>query len=290
VKPAPFEYVDPRSIDEALECLAEHGDDAKVLAGGQSLVPMLNLRIARPAVVMDINRVAGLDALHDVDGVLELGALVRQRTVERWAARRAPLVAAALAAVGHEAIRNRGTVAGSLCHADPASELPALFLCLEGTAVIRSRAGERTVTAQELFVGPLTTSLTGDELVTGTRWPVPAREAGWGFHEIAPRHGDFALVGVAALATLDGGRVSSARIVVFGAGPTPLRATAAEQALAGARPAPSLIHDAAALVSEALDPMGDIHAPASYRKLVAGTLTERALTDALGRATEASDG
>jgi aerobic carbon-monoxide dehydrogenase medium subunit len=248
---------------------------------------MLNLRLARPAVVVDINRVADLDRLGDVDGILHVGALVRQRTLERWAAERAPLLTAALRSIGHAAIRNRGTVAGSLCHADPASELPALFLCLEGSAVAVSRAGARTIAARELFVGPLTTSLGPEELVTETRWPLPPGHAGWGFHEIAPRHGDFALVGVAALVTLDGGRLTWARIVVFGAGPTPVRPTAAEQALTGARPAPSLLRDAAALAAGALDPMGDVHAPASYRKLVARTLTERALTDALARAKDA---
>jgi CO/xanthine dehydrogenase FAD-binding subunit len=280
--------VDPRTIDEVVEGLAQHGDDAKILAGGQSLMPMLNLRLARPSVVIDINRVAGLDGLREADGVLTLGGLVRQRALERWAIGRAPLIGAALRVVGHVAIRTRGTVAGSLCHADPASELPALFLCLEGSALAQSRAGARTLEARDLFLGPLTTSLASDEVVTETRWPLPPADAGWGFHEVTRRHGDFALIGAAALVALSGNRVRSARIALFGAGPTPVRATAAETALAGADAGPGVVRDAARLAADALDPQSDIHAPASYRKSVARTLTERALTDALARAKDAA--
>jgi CO/xanthine dehydrogenase FAD-binding subunit len=287
VKPAPFDYVDPRTIDEVVERLAQHGDDAKVLAGGQSLMPMLNLRLARPSVVIDINRVAGLDDVQHSDGVLRLGALVRQRVLERWTVGRAPLLGAALRLIGHTAIRNRGTVAGSLCHADPASELPALFLCLDGAALVRSQSGARTVEARDLFVGPLTTTLASDEVVTETHWPLPSADAGWGFHEIARRHGDFALVGAAALIARSGNRVRSARIALFGAGPTPVRATAAEKMLAGADAGPGVMREAARLAADALDPQSDIHAPASYRKNVARTLTERALADALARARDA---
>lgn len=285
MKPAPFVYHDPRSVAEVAERLAEHGDDAKVLAGGQSLMPMLALRLARPAVIVDINRVAGLDGVLVNDGgVLHLGALVRQRAVERWARTPAPLFAAALRMIGHVAIRTRGTVAGSVVHADPAAELPALFAALDGVLVARSRQGERTIPANELYVGPLTTSLRSDEVVVETRWPVPPSHAGWGFHEIARRHGDFALVGVFAIVAVSEGRIESARIALFGVGPTPVRAGDAEKSLAGAAAGPAAIADAARLAADALDPDSDIHASAWYRKRVARTLTERALTDALGRA------
>lgn len=285
MKPAPFVYHDPRSVDEIVERLAEHGDDAKVLAGGQSLMPMLALRLARPAVIVDVNRAGGLDGVLVNDGgVLHLGALVRQRAVERWARSPAPLLAAALRMVGHVAIRTRGTVAGSVVHGDPAAELPALFVALDGLLVARSRGGERLVPASELYLGPLTTALRSDELVVETRWPLPPSHAGWGFHEIARRHGDFALVGVFAVVTLTGGRVDSARIALFGVGPTPLRARDAEKSLAGAVAGAAAIADAARLAADALDPDSDIHASAWYRKRVARTLTERALTDALGRA------
>jgi carbon-monoxide dehydrogenase medium subunit len=284
VKPAPFEYADPRTLPDALEQLAAHGDDAKVLAGGQSLVPMLNLRLARPGVVVDVNRVAGLDTLEERDGVVRVGALVRQRTLERWAGDRAPLLAAALRSIGHTAIRARGTVAGSLAHADPAAELPALVLCLDGSVVARSRRGERVVPAADLFAGPLMTTLGADELVTETRWPLPPRHAGWGFHEVARRHGDFALVGVAAVVTVRGGRVERAAVSLFGVGPTPVRATAAEARLLGQAPTAAAVDEAARAAAAGLDPADDLHAPASYRRRVARTLTARALADALALA------
>ncbi|MBI2204186.1 MAG: xanthine dehydrogenase family protein subunit M [Candidatus Rokubacteria bacterium] len=285
MKPAPFAYHDPRSVDEVVDRLAEHGDDAKVLAGGQSLMPMLALRLARPAVIVDLNRVGGLDDVRASDGgVLHLGALVRQRAIERWATTPAPLLSAALRMVGHVAIRTRGTVAGSVTHADPAAELPALFAALDGVVVARSRQGERTIPASELYVGPLTTSLRSDEVVVETRWPLPPAHAGWGFHEVARRHGDFALVGVFAVVTVSSGRIDAARIALFGVGPTPVRARDAEQSLAGAAVGAEAIGDAARLAADALDPDSDLHASAWYRKRVARTLTERALTDALSRA------
>jgi len=284
VKPAPFEYVDPRSIDEVVERLARTGDEAKILAGGQSLMPMLALRLARPAVVIDINRVAGLDGLDSSDGVLKLGALVRQRTLERWARAQAPLIAAALRLVGHVPIRTRGTVAGSLGHADPAAELPALFLLLDGVAVVKSQRGERAIDARDLFAGPLTTTLRSDEIIVETRWTLPPAHAGWGFHEVARRHGDFALVGAAAAVTIARGRIDTARVALFGAGPTPVRAAAAESALVGSAPGASVVAGAARAAASALDPDSDLHATGHYRKRVARTLAERALMDACARA------
>ena len=287
MKPPPFAYVGAHSLEEAVEALREHGDDAKVLAGGQSLMPMLNLRLARPAVVVDINGVSGLDGVDDHGDVLCLGALVRQRGLERWAAQRAPLLAAALRLVGHAAIRNRGTVAGSVSHADPAAELPALLLALDGSAVVRSAAGERTIPAGELFLGPLTTALRSDEIVVETRWTLPPERSGWGFHEVARRHGDFALVGCVAVVRGARERIESSRLALFGVGPTPVRARAAEQALAGLAPTAERIGEAARLAAEGVAPDSDLHATASYRRRVAGVLVERALRDAVERATEA---
>lgn len=284
MKPAPFEYADPRSVDEALATLARHGDDAKVLAGGQSLVPMLNFRLARPAVVVDVNRVPGLDDLADADGTLRAGALVRQRRLERWAASRSPLLAAAMAHIGHAAIRHRGTVAGSVAHADPAAELPALLVLLDGAIVARSTRGERTIAASAFFRGPLATDLAADELVTETRWPLPAATDGWGFHEVARRHGDFALVGAAAVVAVRAGRLEQVRAALFGAGPTPARASALERALTGQPPEVGAFRAAAEKAAAALDAPADIHATAGYRRAVAVTLLVRALTDAAGRA------
>jgi carbon-monoxide dehydrogenase medium subunit len=286
MKPAPFEYADPRSLDDALAQLARHGDDAKILAGGQSLVPMLNFRLARPAILIDINRVGGLDGLAETGGALRIGALVRQRTLERWARDRAPLLATALGHVGHAAIRNRGTVAGSVVHADPAAELPALLLALDGAVVARSVRGERLIPAAALFQGPLMTSLAADEIVTETRWSLPAAGDGWGFHEVARRHGDFALVGAVAVVGLRGGRLDRVRIAVFAAGPTPIRMASAEHALAGQAPLPALFAEAAQAAARELDTQADLHATAEYRRAVAATLIARALVDAAGRATD----
>jgi carbon-monoxide dehydrogenase medium subunit len=249
---------------------------------------MLALRLARPAVIVDLNRVAGLDGLDAGDGVLRLGALARQRALERWAARSSPLLAAALRMVGHVAIRTRGTVAGSVVHADPAAELPALFVALDGVAVARSARGERLLPASDLYLGPLTTAVLSDEVVVETRWPLPPARAGWGFHEVARRHGDFALAGVFAVLTVAGGRIDTARIALFGVGPTPVRARDAEKSLAGAAAGSAAIAEAARLAADALDPASDIHASAWYRTRVARTLTERALADALGRADRAA--
>ena len=287
MKPPPFEYHDPRAIDEAVALLARYGDDAKVLAGGQSLLPMLNLRLARPAAVIDINRVTGLDDIVGRDAGVRVGALVRQRVFERWASDHLPIVAAGLALVGHAAIRNRGTVAGSIAHADPASELPALLLCLDGAVVARSAGGERDIPAADFFQGPLMTAARADELVTHTRWAIPPAGAGWGFHEVARRHGDFALVGVAAVLTLRGGLVDRARVALFGAGATPMRARKAEAALTGQRPSADVIAEAATRATTEMEPDSDLHATAAYRRRAGRTLVTRALTDAADRAARA---
>jgi len=285
VKPAPFDYVAPATVAETVEVLARHQEAAKVLAGGQSLVPLLNLRLTRPSVVVDINGVAGLDWLREADGVLALGALCRQRALERWAAGRAPLVAEILRSVSHVAIRNRGTVAGSVAHADPAAELPALLLCSEGSVVARGPAGERVIPAGDFFRGPLTTALAADELVTEVRFGLPPAGAGWGFAEVARRHGDFALVGaVAVVWRKNDGVLAGARLALFGVGGIPVRGGAAEALLTGHEPTPARIREAARAAAAALSPDGDLHATAEYRRRVAAVLAERTLLAAAGRA------
>ena len=249
---------------------------------------MMNFRLARPGVVVDINRIGELDSLREEDGALMLGALARQRSLERWARTRFPLLATALRYVGHEAIRTRGTVAGSLAHADPAAELPAVLLCLDGDVRARSTRGERTIPARDLFVGALTTSLRPDELITGVRLPTLGPGTGWGFEEVARRHGDFALAGAVATVTVDGPRVARARIAVFACGPTPVRAAEAETMLVGRAPTPQEIDAAARAAAAALAPDADLHATAAYRSRVARTLVARALTAALERARGAS--
>jgi carbon-monoxide dehydrogenase medium subunit len=284
VKPAPFEYLPARSADEALDALAAHGDEAKVLAGGQSLVPMLNMRLARPHVVVDINRAAGLDDLEETGGILTVGALVRQTKLERWARAHVPVVAEALRAIGHAAIRNRGTVAGSIAHADPAAELPALLLCLDGVVVVQRKGGERVIPAAELFVAPLTTSIMPDELLSAVRFTLPRAGAGWGFAEVARRHGDFALVGAVALAwRAADDTLAGARLALFGVGATPVLADAAEATLAGHEPTAAGVREAARAAAVSLSPDSDLHATAAYRREVAAVLAERALGAALAR-------
>jgi carbon-monoxide dehydrogenase medium subunit len=285
VKPAPFAYEAPTSVAEAIDLLGRHGDEAKVLAGGQSLVPMLNLRLARPAVVVDINGVAGLGALEAGGGRLTVGALVRQRALEGWARERAPLLAEALRHLGHVAIRTRGTVVGSIVHADPAAELPAVFLCCDGVIVVRSPGGERMVEAGDLYRGPLTTSLRPDELAVEVRLVLPGDGSGWGFAEVARRHGDFALAGAVALLRRDpAGRVTDARLGLFGVGETPVRALSAEGGLLGEEPTEARQREAAQAAAAALDPPADIHATSAYRRRAAVALVERALAAASRRA------
>lgn len=289
MKPAPFDYVAVRSATEAVEALARHGDDAKVLAGGQSLLPMLNMRLARPAVVVDVNGAADLDYVRQSNGTLAVGAVARQRAVERWAVERAPVLATALRAVGHAAIRTRGTVAGSIAHGDPASEMPALLLALDGEVTARSARGERTIAAAELFLAPLTTSLEEGELITEVRFRLPAVGTGWGFTEVTRRHGDFALVGAVSLLALGGdGRVATARVAFFGVGGTPQRGAGAEAALTAQEPTRARIEEAARAAAAALSPEADLHATADYRRRVAETLAARTLTEALERARAAA--
>jgi aerobic carbon-monoxide dehydrogenase medium subunit len=288
MKSAPFEYYAPSSVEEALSLLANYGDDAKLLAGGQSLVPLLALRLAQPSVLIDLNGVRELDYIHENDDALSIGAMTRHRTLERsaLARERCPLLTDGIKWVGHLQIRNRGTIGGSLVHADPAAELPALAAVLDATFTIVSPTGSRrTVTSDEFFVTYLTTAVGSNELLSEVTIPVLSAGTGWAFTEVARRHGDFALVGVAAIISLDGdGTCSAARIVLFGVGETPVRSTYAEQVLLHRKVDEQSITAAAADVIRNIDPPSDIHASAPYRRFVATNLVRSVLTEAAGRA------
>jgi carbon-monoxide dehydrogenase medium subunit len=291
VKPAAFEYEDPAEVDEALALLGRHGEEAKVLAGGQSLVPLMNFRLARPGVLVDINRIRALDSLRLEDGTISVGALTRQARLERSPeiAARLPVLLEAVRLIGHSQIRNRGTVGGSVAHADPAAELPTLFAALDASFRVRSQRGERWVGWREFFVAPFVTALEPDELLVEVRASLPAEGCGWAFLEFARRHGDFALGGACALLHLaPDGTCGSASLALLAAGPTPYRADAAERALVGRAPDSRACQEAAALAVEGISPTGDIHGSAEYRKHLIQTLSRRALTAAAERATGGS--
>ncbi|MDQ2744160.1 MAG: xanthine dehydrogenase family protein subunit M [Chloroflexota bacterium] len=284
MKPAPFAYLDPRSLPEALEVLARYGDEGKVLAGGQSLVPLLNMRLAQPEVLIDVNRVSGLQGIDFTAGNgrpgVAIGAMTRQRTVEGAGEvlARLPMLADAIRWVGHPQIRNRGTIGGSIAHADPAAELPLLFRALDGVASVQSQDGKRSIPAADFFVYALTSALEPSELLTEIWLPLPPPRTGQAFLEVARRHGDFALVAVAVSLTLDvTGRVQDAVIAIGGAAPTPIRAERAEESLRGELPGSELFRQAGRLASGETEPTSDVHADAEYRREVAGTLTYRAL-------------
>ena len=282
VKPAPFDYVRARTLDDALAALDA---DSKILAGGQSLVPLLNMRLVRPTRVVDINAVPGLAGVRArPDGVLEIGALTRHTDLlaSTLVRERLPLVAAATAHVGHRAIRNRGTIGGSLAHADPAAELPAALLALEAGVVISARGGERRVALDDFFVGALTTLLGAGEILRRVEIPDP-RDAAWGFAEIARRPGDFAIAGVAVALHGARGHSARARLVAFGVGDRPVRLRAAEAALSRTAPTRELAARAAAQAAADCRPVDDVHASAEYRAHLVEVLTERAVADAIGR-------
>jgi len=288
VKPAPFAYDRAGSVEETLALLAEHGDEAKVLAGGQSLVPLLNFRLARPERLIDINEVQGLDRI-DANGSLRIGALTRQATIEGSTEirERVPLLHEAITYVAHPQIRNRGTIGGSVAHADPSAELPATFVALDAAFHIRSASGMRTVLAREMFVTHLTTVMRPDELLVEVEVPFPAPGTGSAFVEFARRHGDFALAGTAVLVGLaDDGTCSRASIALLAAGPVPVRAVAAEQALLGHPLDDVVARDAAAVAVKDVEPLADIHGGSDYRRRTLEALVRRALLLAASRVTE----
>jgi carbon-monoxide dehydrogenase medium subunit len=286
MKPSAFEYRAVVSIEEAVDSLSEHGDDAKVLAGGQSLVPLLALRLARPEFVIDINGVTELTSVSDDDG-LRLGALVRHRTIERSSSVMGanPLLSTAASFVGHAAIRNRGTIGGSIAHGDPAAELPTVLIAMDGMVELTSRRGTRTVAATDFFQGFLSTALESDELLSAVRFPAWPPGAGWSFQEFSRRSGDFAVVGVAAVLRVgSNGLIDDARVALSGVAGTPLRARAAEELLLGAEPSEDRWAEAGWAAAADLEPPSDLHGTSAYRRHLAGILVRRALEEAYRRA------
>jgi carbon-monoxide dehydrogenase medium subunit len=290
MKPAVFEYLSPTSVEEAVQILAEPDDavDTKVLAGGQSLVPLLSLRLAQPGRIVDINRVDALQEITEDGGVLSIGALVRQRTAEHSELVRAacPLMAAAIPHIGHPAIRNRGTVGGSIAHADPAAELPTVVVCLDAELVAEGSGGVRTIPASAFFNGFFTTALGPDEILTGVRIRSAAPGTGAAYEEVARRHGDFAMAGVAAVVRLEGDTVAEARIAISGVDLVPVRASKAESVLLGQSLDDATLGAAADAATASLSPASDLHGSAAYRRHVAGVLIRRAVRSAACRARE----
>ena len=285
MKPAEFAYCAPRTVEESISLLDEHGYDAKLLAGGQSLVPLMNLRLARPAVLVDINRVdelAFIDSGHDV---VRVGAMTRHHTVATSPEIRAasPMLSHAAGHIGYRAIRHRGTMGGSLAHADPASELPCVAVTLGATVRVAGPAGERTILADELFLAQMTTTLAPDEIITSVALPRIRADEGWGFREFVRKVGDFAVVMAAAVLRVADGRVASARLGLGGVEGKPRRVVEAEQVLVGSSGRPETIEEAARVAAEAVDPTSDIHGSVGYRRRLAHAMARRALQDAVGR-------
>ena len=289
MKPAPFEYYAPTTTEEALARLAEHGYDAKVLAGGQSLIPTMNFRLAQPSVLVDLNHIPELFYIKpDKNGGVLVGAMTRESQVEHDAliAERAPLVHETMPDIAHPQIRSRGTFGGCIAHADPAAELPAVSVALNARFRVRSRSGERWIPAEEFFIGFFTTALEPDELLIETALPAMPPRSGWSFQEIARRHGDYALVGVAAVVTLDDkDQCQEARLVFLSVGDGPVEARQAAEALRGQAPTSEAIRAAAEIAaSQDVDPSRDIHASADYRRHLVKVLTRRVLEQAFERA------
>lgn len=290
MKPAPFEYHRPREISEALTLLREIGDDGKILAGGQSLMPMMNFRLAQPAHLIDINFIDGLDYIGSENGALKIGCLARQSQVlvNPLIHQRCPLLTAALTHVGYEQTRNRGTVCGSLAHADPAAELPAALLALDGSLTVARTGGKREIAAREFFQSYLSTAMGGDEMVLQVSIPEQPTKSGSSFIEFARRFGDFAVVGVAALLVLENDRIADARIALSGVVDKPWRERSLEEVLIGENASPELLRQVSKQISENIEPSSDIHASAAYRRSLAEVLTWRALNEAWNKARKAS--
>jgi carbon-monoxide dehydrogenase medium subunit len=284
MKPPPFSYHDPRAIGDVVELLGRL-DNAKLLAGGQSLMPMLNMRFVLPDHVIDLNRVEGLSFIREVDGALEIGAMTRQRDLEfsGVVGARCPLMAEAIALVGHRQTRNRGTLGGSLCHLDPSAELVSVAAALDATVTVTGPQGRREIAFAAFPVAYMTPAIEPDELLTAVRFPAWPKGHGYAFIEFARRHGDFAIVSAAALLVEDGaGKIRRAAVVIGGMGTLPIRAVELEQALIGHAPDDKLLREACE-TSRKLDAIDDVHAPASYRQHLAAVLSRRALEQARAR-------
>jgi carbon-monoxide dehydrogenase medium subunit len=284
LKPPPFSYCAPESLKEALSLLAEHGDEGKPLAGGQSLVPLLALRLARPAALIDLGGLSELDYIRGENGGVAVGAMTRERAAERSRTIRSqvPLLAQALPFIGHAAIRNRGTIGGSAAHADPAAEIPAVALAVDAEFVaVSARGGERRIPATEFFQGFFTTALAPDELLVEVRFPAAGPGTVVAFEEAARRHGDFAMVAAAAAVRVRDGRVDNVRLALAGVADTPVRCREAEEVVLGAAPSSQVIEEASALAAEPLTPPSDLHGTSAYRQHLARVLVRRALTRSL---------
>lgn len=289
MKPAPFEYHSPDSLDAALALLEEHGYDAKLLAGGQSLVPMMNFRLAQPAMLVDLNRLPQLDSIiPDSSGGIKIGAMVRQSKLEQntLVAEFAPLLHECVPNIAHPQIRNRGTIGGNLAHADPASELPAVMVALQAKFRLQRSGGDRWIGAEQFFQGLFATDCAPEEMLVEISVPALAPRTGWAFEEVARRHGDYALAGVAALATVDqGGVCTGATLVYLSAGEVPMAAPKAAGMLAGQAASDALFEAVAqAAASEEIEPVDDIHATAEYKRHLVRVLTKRALKRAFEKA------
>ena len=290
MKPAPFEYHAPDSIEEALTLVHDLGDEAKLLAGGQSLVPAMNFRVVQPTALIDLNRIKELDYVQQDGDCLRIGAMTRERTLEfdPLIAQKFPLLNEAMQYVAHPQIRNRGTIGGSLANADPAAELPVLMLALDARLKVRSAVAERWVDAQDFFSGMFTTDLGTGEMLVEIELPSQPARTGWSFMEVAPRAGDYALMGVAAVVTWnEQGKCQAAKLVYLNAGDGPVNAKGAASLLQNATVSEKLIDEAATLASQQeINPFGNIHASPEFQRHLARVLTKRALQQALERAGE----
>lgn len=294
MKPAPLDYAAPASLQEAVDLLSDSDRDSMVIAGGQSLMPMLNMRLASPELLVDLSRIADLDYIRDDGTRLLIGAMTTKRDVERSALvkDRQPLLHAATLLVGHPQIRNRGTVGGSMAHADPSAEYPAVALATDAEMRVVGPGGERTIDASDFFISYLTTALAPGEVLVEVAVPVLAPGTGWAFTELSRRHGDFAMAGTAITVELDAaGRCRDVRIVLFGVAATPLRLREVEESLSGEMPEGDFFSRAGEAVSIAIDePLADVQASADYRRHLAGVLARRGLADAVARADGAAGG
>lgn len=293
MKPPPFDYSAPSTLEEALGLLSQLGDEARPLAGGQSLIPLLSLRLARPSHLIDLARIADPDltSIRHEDGHITIGAMVRERQaeVEDGVRRNAPLLAEALPLIGHPAIRSRGTIGGSLSHADPAAELPAVALALGAELVAESsERGRRSIHAEDFFTGFFSTAMDADEILVQIRIPEPSVGSGSAISEVARRHGDFAMVGAATSLRLENGRIARSRIVLTGVSGTPLLLAGAEKLLDGSEPTSEILREAATELAKPLSPPADVHGSSAYRRHIAAVLINRTLQTSVRRAQEAA--
>ena len=290
MKPAPFEYYDPDSVEQAVELFSQYNGDAKILAGGQSLVPAMNFRVVQPSVLIDLNRAAELSYIREDGEVIRIGSMARERHLEfdSSIAKRTPLLHEAVPFIAHPQIRNRGTIGGSIVHSDPAAELPVLMLALNARLKAKNLTSERWIDAQDFFMGMFTTALEPDEILVEIELPFMPARTGWSFMEVAPRAGDYAMMGVAALVTLDeDGKCQQAKLVYLNAGEGPMAAKEAEKLLEGAMLDDKLVEEVAAMASEKeINPFGNMHASADFQRHLAKVLTQKALKLATQRAGE----